>query len=290
MNNQSLIWLCPTCKTPFTSYDAPLACQHCTTTFQRQGNIIDMQPGFSPEGFLSERRIHLTQLEREHFWFEPRAKLLEKKLAKLIGKRTGALIELGSGNGRFLPILGRYATQVVGVEGHIESLQLASVITPQATLVHSDVLHVPFTANQFDGAIMLDVLEHTDPFTLLSEARRLVNPQGILLLSVPSFVLLWSKTDELAGHRCRYRINQLRQELSRCGWSLLGHTHYQFLLFPVIVASRLLNRNSAPHLERTPPHWLNGLLRYINHFEVSVLGNVTLPWGSSLIAWARRQD
>jgi len=54
---------------------------------------------------------------------------------------------------------------------------------------------------------------------------------------------LWSAVDEIAGHRCRYSTKMLTNELADNGWQLINFTHYQFLLFPLFIVSRLLGDN-----------------------------------------------
>lgn len=177
-------------------------------------------------------------------------------------------------------------SQVVAVDGHVRLLEASAVKAANAVLLNSDLCHVPLQDGQFDLVLACDVIEHVDPNALLAEARRLARPGGKLLLSVPAFPSLWSAMDERAGHRCRYRRRQLESELCVNGWQPMGFTHCQFLLFPVVFLSRRLGGRAGQTLERTPPRWLNRFLARINRFEARVLGDFSLPFGSSLIVWA----
>jgi SAM-dependent methyltransferase len=211
---------------------------------------------------------------------------LRTKLLSLKRPDDHNLLELGCGSGRVLATLTNDFSQTTGIEGHISALKSAVASCPNSRLLHANVLKAPLTDEQFDWVVAFDVLEHVDPSTFLNEAFRLTRPGGRLLLSVPAFPMLWSHVDNLAGHRCRYRLKQLTEELNAAGWRSRGHTYFQFLLFPLLAISRLLNRNKQSQFERKPPHVINWLLRMINHLEVSLFQRLTLPFGSSLIIWA----
>lgn len=185
-----------------------------------------------------------------------------------------------------LPFLASHFREVVAVDGHGTLLATARAGAPSASLIEADVLAPPLGSASFDLVAAFDVIEHVDPDALLGTARRLVRPDGRLLLSAPAFPSLWSAMDELAGHRCRYRLSMLRRELARNGWRLAGHTHYQCLLFPAMLLSRKLSGGTPASLERSPPAWLDHLLGTVNRLETALLGGLPLPFGSSLIAWA----
>ena len=124
-----------------------------------------------------------------------------------------------------------------------------------------------------------------DAITLLSEARRLLKDDGKLVITVPAFNVLWSHVDVMAGHRCRYNVNKLRQDLAASGMRLEWHTHYQFLLFPLVWISRKLQVKTNASIERSPPKVLNTVLDLINLFERKFLIKFRLPFGSTLVAF-----
>lgn len=282
-----LTWQCVRCGSSI-GFEPPFACDRCRLSYRRENGFWDAAPAFEPPGFTDDRRHHLDLIDSNHFWYSARSNLIERRLRRILGDRVTAILELGCGSGRFLPTLARMANTCVGVDGYPQSLEKAIRRATAATLIHADIAQVPLADSQFDAVVMLDVLEHVAPLPALKEAARLTRPGGMLLLSVPAFQFMWSQVDRAAGHRCRYSIGKLRAEIESSGWELVGHTHYQFLVFPLFAASRLLVRRDLPRLERSPPVWINGLLTRINGFEVRRLDWLRLPFGSSLIAWARK--
>lgn len=213
--------------------------------------------------------------------------MLEQVIHRLIPSPVAAALEVGCGCGFFLPILDRYADTVVGVDGHTNSLREAHNHLASSTLVHSDVARLPLADDVFNFACALDVLEHVEPLPFLREIHRTLKPGGHLLLSVPAFPLLWSSVDEKAGHRCRYRLSKAHEELAASGFRVLGFTHYQFLLFPLVWLTRKVATNNGRRAtESRPPALVNRLLGQINHIEASILSGYSLPFGSSLIVWS----
>jgi len=279
--------VCPGCGVPMAGTAVERACRHCRYACVRRDGFWDTSAPAAPEAFAPARRAHLAALEGHHFWFPARDRLL-LGLVDRLRPRCRAAIELGCGSGRLLGALARRAEAVFGVDQFAESLQEAARRCPEAVLIRADARRLPLAPRSLDLLLALDVLEHVDPDALLSEARRVLRPGGLALLSVPAFPILWSAADAAAGHRCRYRVDTLREELERAGFSLRGHTHYQFLLFPAMVLSRRLLGARGASLERRPPGLLSRMLALVNEAEVALLGRRSLPAGSSLVAWAER--
>ena len=284
-------WICPECGARLEAGRDGLECPGCGHRLERRHGVVWTAPDFRPEGFAPGRREHLEALARDHFWFPPRRRLLARLLDRWVDAGPGAAaIELGCGTGGFLPELADRFACVVAVDGYSESLAAAEPAPPGVELVQGDVTRVPLDGGRFRLAAALDVLEHEEPDAILSEAARLVEPGGWLLLTVPAFQGLWSELDEAAGHRCRYSRSLLDSELDRTGWRIVHRTHYQFLLLPLVWAVRRSPWRRGRRLERRPPEVVARLLGAVNAAEVRLLGGLGLPWGSSLVALARRTE
>jgi SAM-dependent methyltransferase len=135
---------------------------------------------------------------------------------------------------------------------------------------------------------LLDVLEHVDDTRALAEARRVLRPGGLLLITVPAMPWLWSYRDRAAGHRRRYTRSALRRLAEDCGFEVAELRYYQCALLPLVAASRLGGRrnSSFEYAEERPPRLLNELFSWINGAEARL--HADLPWGTSLAAaWHR---
>lgn len=289
----SLAWRCGRCGETSPGPE----CAACGHRPERRDGVVRTAPELSPPGFRRERRDHLADIERGHFWFPPRRRLLAGLLDRRMGGSAsgpgfaptgGRAIELGCGTGGFLPVLAERFQEVVAVEAYDESLAAAAP-HPRVLRIQGDVTRVPLADGQFRLAVALDVLEHVDPDAFLAEAARLVEPGGLLLLSVPALPALWSDLDEAAGHRCRYTRRRLAAELARAGWSLEHWTHYQLALLPLVWLTRRGPWRRARATERHPPRLLGRALGAVNSLEVRWFGRRRLPAGSSLVALGRRE-
>jgi len=106
----------------------------------------------------------------------------------------GDLIDIGSGQGRVLKLLGSRAQRAVGVDIDADSRQLARAElllagVENCSLRHGDMYDLPFADGEFDTVILDDVLSDAErPMVAIAEARRILKTGGRMLLL--------SKTDD----------------------------------------------------------------------------------------------
>jgi ubiquinone/menaquinone biosynthesis C-methylase UbiE len=105
-----------------------------------------------------------------------------------LGRRDGAVLDLGCGDGRLTPEL--RGSHVVGADVSRVALDRARTrladrdielveLTPGAVM--------PFSDGEFDLVLAAEVLEHVvDVETLLSEARRVLRPGGEIAVTTPA--------------------------------------------------------------------------------------------------------
>lgn len=145
-------------------------------------------------------------------------------------------------------------------------------------------------SNSFDIAIVLDVLEHTDDIEALRETARVLRRGGTFIISVPASPILWSVRDARAGHLRRYTRSSFMRVVRAAGLNPEQIGHFQFFLFPLVVASRWLMRyrSRQRETEEEPAQFINWLFSLINRFEAIIASRIPLPWGSSLVAAGRK--
>ena len=114
---------------------------------------------------------------------------LHKALIELtVTMPLGDLIDIGSGRGRLLKLLGSRAQRAVGVDIDADARQLARAELLLAgiencSLRHGDMYDLPFADAEFDTVILDDVTNEADrPMVAIAEARRLMKPGGRMLL------------------------------------------------------------------------------------------------------------
>jgi len=100
----------------------------------------------------------------------------------------GALIDIGSGQGRILKLLGSRAHRAVGVDIDADARQLARTElllagVENCSVRKGDMYDLPFADAEFDTVILDDVLGAADkPLVAIAEACRLLKPGGRMLL------------------------------------------------------------------------------------------------------------
>ena len=114
---------------------------------------------------------------------------LHKALIELtVTMPLGNLIDIGSGSGRILKLLGSRAKRAVGVDIDADARQLARAELLLAgiencSLRNGDMYELPFADGEFDTVILDDVLRDAGrPMVAIAEARRLLKPGGRLML------------------------------------------------------------------------------------------------------------
>jgi len=102
----------------------------------------------------------------------------------------GDLLDIGSGEGRILKLLGSRAQRAVGVDIDSDARQLARAELLLAgiencSLRKGDMYDLPFADAEFDTIVLDDVLATANrPLAAIKEARRILKPAGRLLLLV----------------------------------------------------------------------------------------------------------
>jgi SAM-dependent methyltransferase len=118
----------------------------------------------------------------------------------------GRLLDIGTGTGRILELLGPHADQGVGLDVDHDMLALARATLGEAelsrvTVRQGDLHRPPFDASTFDVAVMHHVLHLLDdPAAAIADAARLLCPGGRLLV-VDFAPHELEQLQELHGHR-----------------------------------------------------------------------------------------
>ncbi|HYN08016.1 MAG TPA: class I SAM-dependent methyltransferase [Vicinamibacterales bacterium] len=229
-------------------------------------------------------------LYQHHWWWRAReAALLETITALRPSSGWAGILDVGCGDGLFFDQLRSF--------GDVEGVEFsADVVDPHGP--HRHRIHVcPFDdhfkpGHQYDLILMLDVLEHLDnPVGALRRALELLAPPGLLIITVPAFMALWTNHDVINHHRTRYTRRTFRSVANAAGMRIDQERYWFQWMFPIKLAARVAERLSGrePAPADIPPRWLNRLLYRWSRVERQLLDPLRLPFGSSLLAIGGRR-
>ncbi len=239
--------------------------------------------------------------EDAHWWFASRTWALVGMLDRCVATDDQRVLDVGCGAGNMIHHLARYGP-VIGFDSHAKPLSVAHTRGYVVSQGRGEAM--PFPDGAFDIVAALDTIEHiADEEAVLRECARTVRPGGLLVLTGPAFMFLWSRNDEVNHHQRRYTLGELRQKLAAHGFRVRRAGYNNFFLFPLAVALILLRRvtGKAPQLaapdtdeeayqvEMEPASPLmNAGLSLVGRVEAAILRHVGLPWGTGFLLIAEK--
>ena len=149
--------------------------------------------------------------------------------------------ELGSSVRRLLP-----EARTVGLEWSLPSCRTAKgrgIPVVQASL---DGVDLPFSSKAFDAVILKEVIEHlVDTDQVLAEARRVLVPGGLLLITTPNLAAWFNRILLLIGVQPVFSEVSLKGIYGRPGSDPVGHLR----LFTKRALVDLLHAHGFPEVD-----------------------------------------
>jgi 2-polyprenyl-3-methyl-5-hydroxy-6-metoxy-1,4-benzoquinol methylase len=232
---------------------------------------------------------HFYNIEKTHWWYAARQVIILRYLERRVPLEGGMrVLDVGCGTGAILEHLAKHC-DAYGQDFSPKAVDFCR----QRGLknLYAGPLSTYEPESPFDLITMLDVVEHVDDdLGFLKDARRLLRPEGSVLITVPAYPSLWSAHDVELQHKRRYRKRELRDRVLAAGFTIEHLTYFNSFLLPVAVGKRVLARitkaRTASDLE-IPPAPLNTLLHHVFEFERHILPGPGFPFGLSLLCLAR---
>jgi SAM-dependent methyltransferase len=238
----------------------------------------------------------MLTLDDRHWWYRGRRRIVRAVLDGAEVPPGARLLDAGAGSGRTLDELAAYG-QPAGIEPNPLGVEAARA-RGHVDVQRAPIERIPYPDATFDAITCLDVLEHTDDDVhSLRELRRVTRPGGALLVTVPAYPTLWSRHDEVNGHRRRYTRRTLRRAAETAGWRIERMTAFNVAYLAPAALVRLMRRRTngtgteeASELALTPPA-LDPLLELPLRGEAALIARgVSLPAGLSLLALLRAPE
>ena len=244
-----------------------------------------------------EEYVNLDRLDGRHWFYVGKRRIVRYWIERFLKLHPeDLLVDAGMGTGTWLAEMSGEC-RILGIDDFQESLEIAVPRLEKlgGTVLKSklDIVDLP------DGAArvvtMLDVIEHLDDDrAALREMVRITAPGGLIVITVPALMWLWSDWDVILHHRRRYSMSTLTDLFETEKVEVLHCAYFNSLVLPLVWAIRI-RRKFLPARpgrtraeERIPPWPLNDFLRWLMVWPACRRW-FRPPAGVSLIAVLRRK-
>lgn len=206
-------------------------------------------------------------------------------------------LDVGCGPGGFLEKLEARGYRPHGLDFALPAIHFCRERGKSLTAV-ADANRLPVKDASMDLVTSINVLEmeSVEPDRLVSEALRILKPEGCALFLMPAHNWLLSEHDRAVHSVRRFNRRQLIDLTTRPGVEALKATYLFALTFPPMALWKALNRpkkterrEEARSDVELPAPWINRMLYAITSLEVMALPRFSLPLGTTVCALVRKR-
>lgn len=247
-----------------------------------------------------ENGFELTDINAENsFWVSSRNRLFKHLINNLIpAKGKLKLLEIGCGTGDFIKQITPNANmEITGSEIYLRGLVSAKNKCPQVDFIQYDVAQGRLESS-FDVIAAFDVLEHMEDDNMaIHNIANMLPKGGVAIISVPQYMFMWSRLDEIVKHKRRYSKKELINKLIKNNFDINICTSFVFFLFPLMLISRVLERfykksESTDEAFKRRVVFSSALNRMMDSLmrldERLIKKGFSLPFGGTLVIVARK--
>lgn len=164
------------------------ACNECSLRFtQDVPDASAIAPYYHSENYISHSNTSKGLINR--LYQRVRKKTLKQKrklVEKLTGRRTGTLLDIGSGTGAFVHEMATHGWKVTGLEPDEGAREVASVDFNTRLYSLDSFFQLP--AASFDAITMWHVLEHVHELQkYITQLKQLITTEGRIFIAVPNY-------------------------------------------------------------------------------------------------------
>ena len=236
--------------------------------------------------------------KEEYYWWPVSKREMVWSLLRQFGCRKnretcGLAVDIGCGGG-FNAKVFESDWRVVGADVSTEALRLCKRRgLRRLCKVDMTGFSLPFKTGSFDLVLALDVIEHVeDDLHALAECNRILKDEGLLVVTVPAFMTLWSPWDEALGHHRRYTAGALSRTARQASLSIARISYGFLFVFPAAILVRFVKRLFQKEADGYStdfmplPGIINGLLILMGRVEQFLVARLhcNLPFGLSVFS------
>lgn len=231
----------------------------------------------------------LYELEDKHWWHKAKRKRVVSLIQEFSKQKNPKIADIGCGTGKNVEVFSR-----IGTAWGVDPSKDAIAFCKKRKLKHlklGTIEKTGFTDGSLDIVTILDVLEHIDnEDAAITELKRILKKDGMLVLTVPAFTFLWSQWDVVLHHKRRYTTTQISDLLEKHGFQIQTLSYmYPWLVLPAYLVRFFKSKNSdeqyASDFQLSHPI-VNQLIGIVTDIEQWLMRYIHFPIGTSIICVA----
>ena len=228
----------------------------------------------------------LVELEDSYWWHVAKRELVLSLLKKYL-PAPGRLVEGGVGSARNLLEFQKIGYDVTGFDIMPEAIEHGRRRGVDDVRVHDLAEAWPLEDESVRAVVLLDVLEHMeDPIAVLKNAKRVLQPGGGVVFTVPAYPWMFSEWDKQLGHFRRYTTAEAKRQARESGLKIEWLNRWNAFTLPAAMAVRgvekIRPRRTQPDFPAVSPT-VNKLLLGAAGVERWCMDKFGIPAGLSLV-------
>lgn len=297
--------VCLKCQAPLTRGERGLVCPACRAEYSERDGILQLlSEAENTDAFFQIGKFEiLYHSEETNFWFRVRNIIIGDTITRYL-PRPSRVLEVGCGTGYVSRYLKSLGYQIECADLFFDALQFCRQRDAGFQYYQHNLLESSFS-EEFDAVCAFDVIEHIDEDGVaLRHLHDALRPGGLLFITVPADMRLWSHKDRSARHKRRYSAPELSEKLRACNFDLIKMSYFMTFLYPALLFSRKISmkqkEGSSGETKGTikkeemdelqPNRILNAIFYIIFRLEVPLIRRFNLPFGSSLLCVAKKRQ
>lgn len=268
------------------------------SSLHRAASGIWISASREPVSFPSNGNLSRADKETESFWYMHRNRCISAAIANF--PPSGLILDLGGGNGTVSIFLQNKGYQIIMLDPELTAVKEA-LNKGVANVICSTFDSAQFNERTIPAIGLFDVLEHIpDDVVFLKRVRRILSSSGMIYLTVPAFMFLWSEADHQAGHYRRYTLESVSDALVTSGFQIKYISYFfSILMLPVLLIRSLpyslgvhpTDKNWRHKHHKSDKRIFGSWMEKALGFEAELIGRrKCVPFGSSCLIVAQSTD
>lgn len=157
----------------------------------------------------------------------------------MVHSYNSLVIDLGAGAGKFAIPLAKLSQKVVAIDVKPNGLRRLKTKCALVDVILADIKHLPFKANAFEFACMIEVLDYLS-LDALAECSRILKQKATLVFSFGNRNSLKHKFRRILGKRYEHHYNDTLATLESLGFVVVRKHGFNWLPFNRTSNNRLV--------------------------------------------------